>query len=94
MTGRVTLTPRRHPATLAVLAALVEGVDPDTLGIRSDRGGTTVDWDRLASGGYLPTGEAAVSLIAQGLAVLEATGGRVPPRLTGPLRDAIKAVTR
>jgi hypothetical protein len=91
-----TLTHRRHPNTVAVLAALADLEDGDHFGIRPNQGGdgVVVDWDRLANGGYLPTPEAAVSIIAHGLSVLEGTGGHLPRHLVGPLRDAIGQVTQ
>lgn len=92
MADRVHLHVDDHPATIALLRALMAGRDLERLaaiGYQPSEHGVWVDWDALAAS-WLSSTERAVVDVAHALSVFERHGGP-PPRLVGPLRDAFGA---
>lgn len=96
VSGRSHLHLEDYPATLALLADLLEPkrYDPVWLadaGYEPTEHGAWIDWDRLATS-WLAATEVAIVHIARGVAILERAGGP-PPRLSHILRTTVANLT-
>lgn len=90
-TGPTHLHLEDYPATLALLAELLQPHHPAT-GYEPTEHGARIDWDQLARDGDLTPAEIAVLHIAHGAAGLERSGG-APPRLSHILRTTVATIT-
>jgi hypothetical protein len=80
------------PQALAILRALLgHRAEAAGIGYQPTGHGAWVDWDALGDS-WLSTTETATVHIARGVAIVEAHGGGLPPRLLHPITEAVEAL--
>ena len=89
--GRIHLHRRDVPATLAILASLLDHRSSRPAGYEPTEHGAWLDWEAL-TGSWLSSSEVAAVRIAQGCATAEHRGG-LPREVIGAVREALHAIT-